>query len=98
MKPGSRPMPIHCEHPKCKAKAVMYIPNRDRHGKSLYLCTFHIFKNDDKILNGRPRPYVPFADPERESQEYLRKNSDEVQRVIYDRELSFSEKINLLNL
>lgn len=62
-----------------------------------WMCAHHLAKAD-KEMRGKAKSIGLYVDKEREEQDRKRINGTALERVIYDRDLSFSEKINVLNL
>ena len=87
-------MKKHCEHQNCQ-RNVVGRAKRTTSGKWYYLCPAHLaeydaLKND---LRG-----MSTLKQDRRNEEYRKKEMGLLGEVIYNREISFSEKIDLLHL
>ena len=85
-------MPELCEMPNCKkkavAKSVHYYGREQR-----YICTMHLHKD----AFSRPKFGRLTVEADRDEETLRRNEMGALGRLMYDRELSFSEKITQLD-
>ena len=87
-------MKNHCEHQNCQRKVVGRA-KKTTSGKWYYLCPAHLAEYD--ALRNDLRGMSTLRQ-ERRNEEYRKKEMGLLGEVIYNREISFSEKIDLLHL
>jgi len=94
---GEHPQPECCEVRGCTSRSFGRSLYRAKNATSqIWLCLYHLDKQQERvttrILKGRVG-----AEIERDYEEYNRKRLGPVGGLIYDRELSFSEKVAQLD-
>lgn len=96
MKPGEHPKPELCEVRGCRQHTFRRSQIRQKSNRQKWVCIYHWEQESEKVFKsvfqGRS-----FADIEREEAEYRRTKLSALERLIFDRELSFSEKVAQLD-